>query len=42
MTVSIIVEFVYMLFIYGKVIPGCEGLIVARSTDKTKETIKID
>ncbi len=42
MTVSIIVEFVYMLFVYGKVIPNCEDLIVARSTDKTKETIKIN
>lgn len=42
MTVSIIVEFVYLLFIYGKVIPGYKGLIAERSTNKTKETIKID
>lgn len=42
MTVSIIAEFVYMLFVYGKLIPDCEGLIVARSTNKTKETIKIN
>lgn len=42
MTVSIIVEFVYMLFVYGKVIPACEGLIAERSTNKTKETIKIN
>lgn len=42
MTASIIVEFVYLLFIYGKVIPGYKGLIAERSTNKTKETIKID
>ena len=42
MTVSIIVEFVYMLFVYGKVIPACEGLIAERPTNKTKETIKIN
>ena len=42
MTVSIIVEFVYLLFIYGKVIPGYKGLIAERSANKTKETIKID
>ena len=42
MTVSIIVEFMYLLFVYGKVIPGYKGLIAERSTNKTKETIKID
>ena len=42
MTVSIIVEFMYLLFVYGKVIPGYKGLMVARSTNKTKETIKIN
>lgn len=42
MTVIIIVEFMYLLFVYGKVIPGYKGLIVARSTNKTKETIKIN
>ena len=42
MTVSIIVEFIYLLFVYGKVIPGYKGLMVARSTNKTKETIKIN
>lgn len=42
MTVSIIAEFIHMLFVYGKVILDCESLIVARSTDKTKETIKIN
>ena len=42
MTVSIIVEFMYLLFIYGKVIPDRKGLIAARLTNKTKETIKID
>ena len=40
MTVSIIVEFIYMLFVYGKVIPGYmdSGKVVL----KTKETIKIN
>ena len=42
MTVSIIAEFMYLLFVYGKVIPGYKGLIAERSTNKTKETIKID
>lgn len=42
MTVSIIVEFMYLLFVYGKLIPGYKGLITERSTNKTKETIKID
>lgn len=42
MTVSIIVEFIYLLFVYGKLIPGYKGLIAERSTNKTKETIKID
>lgn len=42
MTVSIIAEFIYLLFVYGKVIPGYKGLMVARSTNKTKETIKIN
>lgn len=42
MTVSIIVEFMYLLFIYGKVITDRKGIITARLTNKTKETIKID
>jgi hypothetical protein len=42
MTVIIIVEFMYLLFVYGKVIPGYKGLIAERSTNKTKETIKIN
>ena len=42
MTVSIIAEFIYLLFVYGKVIPDYKSLIAARSTNKTKETIKID
>lgn len=42
MTVSIIVEFIYLLFVYGKLIPVYKGLIAERSTNKTKETIKID
>lgn len=42
MTVSIIVEFIYLLFVYGKLIPGYKGLIAERSTNKTKATIKID
>lgn len=42
MTIVIIVEFIYLLFVYGKLIPGYKGLIAERSTNKTKETIKID
>ena len=42
MTVSIIVEFIYLLFVYGKLIPGYKGLIAERSTNTAKETIKID
>ena len=42
MTVSIIVAFIYLLFVYGKVIPGYKGLIAERSTNTAKETIKID
>lgn len=40
MTAVIIVEFVYMLFIYGKVIPGYmnSGKVIP----KNKETIKIN
>lgn len=39
-TVFIVVEFVYMLFVYGKVIPGymSSGKVVPRN----KEVIKID
>ena len=40
MTAVIIVEFVYMLFIYGKVIPGY--LSSGEVVPKTKDTIKID
>lgn len=40
MTAAIIVEFVYMLFIYGKVIPGY--LSSGEVVPKTKDTIKID
>lgn len=42
MTVSISVEFIYLLFVYGKLIPGYKGLIAERSTNTAKETIKID
>lgn len=40
MTVFIVVEFVYMLFVYGKVIPGYmkSGKVI----QKNKEVIKID
>ena len=40
MTAVIIVEFVYMLFIYGKVIP--DYLNSGEVVPKTKDTIKID
>ena len=42
MTVSISIEFIYLLFVYGKLIPGYKGLIAERSTNTAKETIKID
>ena len=42
MTVIISVEFIYLLFVYGKLIPGYKGLIAERSTNTAKETIKID
>ena len=40
MTAVIIVEFVYMLFVYGKVIP--DYLSSGEVVPKTKDTIKID
>ena len=40
MTVVIIVEFIYMLFVYGKIIPGY--LNSDEVVPKTKETIKIN
>lgn len=39
MTVGIVVEFVYMLFAYGKVIPGY--MYSGKVVPKTKETIKL-
>lgn len=40
MTIVVIAEFIYILFIYGKVIPGY--LNSEEIVPKTKETIKID
>lgn len=40
MTAVIIVEFVYMLFVYGKVIPGYTNS--GKVIPKNKETIKIN
>ena len=42
MTIAITVEFVYMLFVYGKVIPDYEGSKVTHPINKNKEIIKID
>lgn len=39
-TIIIIVEFIYMLFVYGKVIPGYTNSDIV--IPKNKETIKID
>lgn len=40
MTIAIIVEFDYLLFVYCKVIPGYTNS--GKAIPKTKDTIKID
>lgn len=40
MTIAIVIEFAYMLFIYGKVIPGYTNS--GKAIPKTKDTIKIN